>query len=266
VNSESRDVYFGSSNPPTLMGNQSDTIFHPGELEFNTTYYWKINEKNSDGTQVGDVWSFTSEIGFSNAAFVSHVIPEDTIGTSESQVVAVTLKNTGERTWDASKGFFSLRSQNPENNNYWGISKVLLVSEELVLPGDEKTFIFQIAAPDLPGDYNFQWMMQNQEGWFGNPTDNVVINVQSTVGINDQREVNPIVISNPANSGKIMVQVAYIKEPLVISVFSMEGRIVHQTKSSALLTEINIADFDSGMYLVKVQSGEEFNKALILLE
>ena len=215
---------------------------------------------------MGDIWSFTTELAFSDASFVNQNLAEDTLEVGETMSVDIILKNTGESIWDASKGQFSLGSQNPENNRDWGISKVLFETEELVLPGDEKTFTFNVTAPNTPGNYDFQWQMQNQEGWFGNPTDNVVIMVQSTVGISDQLEENQILISNPANSGKIRVQVSYIEEPLVISIFSLEGRIVYQTKSSAQITEINISDFDKGLYLVRVQNKEAQNKALILLE
>jgi len=266
LDSDSHDVYFGTTDPPPFTGNQPDTTYSPGMLQYNTTYYWKINEKNSDGTKVGDTWSFTTELAFSDALFVSQAIPGDTVTPGEKMSVDVVLKNTGESTWDASKGQFSLGSQNPENNSDWGISKVLLENEELVLPGDNKTFTFNVTAPNTPGNYDFQWQMQNQEGWFGNPTDNVVITVQSTVGISDHLAENQILISNPANSGKIKVQVAYIEEPLVISIFSLEGRIVYQTRSSSQITEINISDYDKGLYLVRVQNSNAYNKALILLD
>jgi Secretion system C-terminal sorting domain len=54
------EVYFGNSNPPESKGDQADTIFAPGLLAENTTYYWRINEKNSAGATVGPVWSFTT--------------------------------------------------------------------------------------------------------------------------------------------------------------------------------------------------------------
>jgi hypothetical protein len=94
----------------------------------------------------------------------------------------------------------------------------------------------------------------------------VVITVQTAVGISDQLAENQILISNPANSGKVKVQVVYMVEPLVISIYSMEGRMVHQAKSTTPLTEINISEYNKGLYLVSVQSGEVYNKALILLE
>ncbi|MCP4312089.1 MAG: T9SS type A sorting domain-containing protein [Bacteroidetes bacterium] len=265
-NTAYHDLYFGTSNPPPYVGNQLDSVLDPGVLQYNTTYFWRVNEKNNDGTKVGDIWSFTTEIAFSDAAFVSQNIPEDTLHTGESMSVDVVLKNTGESTWDSASGQFSLGSQNPENNNEWGISKVFLANEELVLPGDEITFAFNVIAPDTPGEYNFQWKMQNQDGWFGASTDNVLITVYIPVGIEQRVEENQILISNPANSGIIMVQVDYIEEPLVISIFSIEGKMVHQTKSSALHTEINISEFNQGLYLVRVQNRDMYNKALILLE
>ncbi|MDO5664762.1 MAG: discoidin domain-containing protein [Bacteroidia bacterium] len=59
-NATSHDVYFGTSNPPTLIGNQASTSYSPGNLSANTTYYWQINEKNSTGTTTGTVWNFTT--------------------------------------------------------------------------------------------------------------------------------------------------------------------------------------------------------------
>lgn len=54
------DVYFGTSYPLTFRGTQSATQFSPGALDPETTYYWRIDEKNSSGTREGTVWSFTT--------------------------------------------------------------------------------------------------------------------------------------------------------------------------------------------------------------
>ncbi|MDD5134417.1 MAG: hypothetical protein PHP01_03275 [Phycisphaerae bacterium] len=56
----SRDVYFGTSNPPAFRQNQTAVTFSPGVLQNNTLYYWRIDEKNVQGTATGDVWSFTT--------------------------------------------------------------------------------------------------------------------------------------------------------------------------------------------------------------
>jgi hypothetical protein len=59
----SHDVYFGTVNPPSagqFQGNQAGTTFDTGTMSYNTTYYWRIDEKNAGGTAQGDVWSFTT--------------------------------------------------------------------------------------------------------------------------------------------------------------------------------------------------------------
>ncbi len=54
------DVYFGTSSPPSFIGNQAESSFDPNGLEPNTTYYWQIDEIEADGTTIhtGDIWSF----------------------------------------------------------------------------------------------------------------------------------------------------------------------------------------------------------------
>ena len=43
-----------------FRGNQTGTTHAPGALAASTTYYWRIDSKNSAGTTTGDVWSFTT--------------------------------------------------------------------------------------------------------------------------------------------------------------------------------------------------------------
>ncbi len=57
----SHDVYFGTSSPGEFQGNQTSTTFDPGTMANDTTYYWRIDEKNAEGTTTGTVWSFTTE-------------------------------------------------------------------------------------------------------------------------------------------------------------------------------------------------------------
>jgi len=59
----SHDVYFGTNATPgggESQGNQTETTFDVGGLNYNTTYYWRIDEVNAGGTTTGDVWSFTT--------------------------------------------------------------------------------------------------------------------------------------------------------------------------------------------------------------
>ncbi|MHC4740266.1 MAG: fibronectin type III domain-containing protein, partial [Planctomycetota bacterium] len=57
----SHDVYFGTSSPGTFQANQTATTYEPGTMSNDTTYYWRIDEINAEGTTTGDVWSFTTE-------------------------------------------------------------------------------------------------------------------------------------------------------------------------------------------------------------
>jgi hypothetical protein len=68
VNAVSHDVYFGIDldfrlgieefRPP--LRNQTSTQFDPGQLATNTTYFWRIDEVNSNGTRTGVLWKFTT--------------------------------------------------------------------------------------------------------------------------------------------------------------------------------------------------------------
>jgi pectate lyase len=54
-------VYFGTTNPPDLVGEQTDNEYLPGMLEHSTSYYWRIDEVNTNGTATGQVWKFITE-------------------------------------------------------------------------------------------------------------------------------------------------------------------------------------------------------------
>lgn len=59
----SYDVYFGTDSTPDsskYKGNQTSTTFNPGTLYNGTTYYWRVDAKNAQGTTTGDIWSFTT--------------------------------------------------------------------------------------------------------------------------------------------------------------------------------------------------------------
>jgi hypothetical protein len=63
TNALSHDVYFGRDNPGhpielAFMGNQTTTEFDPGRLDRDTTYFWRINEVNSNGKRTGVLWKF----------------------------------------------------------------------------------------------------------------------------------------------------------------------------------------------------------------
>jgi hypothetical protein len=54
----SYDVYFGTSEPLSFMGNQTAATFEPGTLGEATMYYWRIDSVNGWGKTAGEVWMF----------------------------------------------------------------------------------------------------------------------------------------------------------------------------------------------------------------
>ncbi len=74
VYADSHQVYFGTDKEVVRnadtgspeykgTGNLGDESYEPGKLEWNTTYYWRIDEANNtepDSPWTGNVWSFTT--------------------------------------------------------------------------------------------------------------------------------------------------------------------------------------------------------------
>ncbi len=66
VFADTHEVYFGT-DPASLelksSGNLGSESFEPGQLEWNTTYYWRVDESNNanaDSPWIGPLWSFTT--------------------------------------------------------------------------------------------------------------------------------------------------------------------------------------------------------------
>jgi hypothetical protein len=66
VNADTHQVYFGADAASLELkgsGNLGSESFEPGLLEWNTTYYWRIDEANNanaDSPWTGPLWSFTT--------------------------------------------------------------------------------------------------------------------------------------------------------------------------------------------------------------
>ncbi len=66
VNGASHEIYFGSDASSLELkasGNLGSESYEPGLLEWNTTYYWRVDEANNanaDSPWTGPVWSFTT--------------------------------------------------------------------------------------------------------------------------------------------------------------------------------------------------------------
>ena len=65
-------VYFGDNFEDVNNASgqyQHETTYNPGPLEFDKTYYWRIDEYDAVGTYKGEVWSFTTKSYDPNIAY-----------------------------------------------------------------------------------------------------------------------------------------------------------------------------------------------------
>jgi len=94
-------VYFGTTSPGTLQGEQGGTTFDTGTMSTNTTYYWRIDEKNTAGTTTGDVWSFTTWLEPNLVSWWkfdegSGAIAHDSAGSNHGQLINGPVWTTGQ--------------------------------------------------------------------------------------------------------------------------------------------------------------------------
>jgi glucose/arabinose dehydrogenase len=116
------------------------------------------------------VWASTG-----SAAYVGQEI-SPVLTTAESFRASIRLRNTSAVAWSAAGGF-ALASQSPPDNATWGVSEIAFAPAESVAPGTEKTFTFDIVAPNQSGDYVFQWQLRRDDQWIGEPSPPVTVAV-----------------------------------------------------------------------------------------
>lgn len=108
------------------------------------------------------------------AQFVEQVVPT-TMNAGSVYSIRIRMKNLGSTTWTPSSQH-KLGSQNPQDNTDWQFNRVNVSTT--VAPQGFQDFIFNVTAPSTLGNHNFQWrMVQESVEWFGDLTQNVVINV-----------------------------------------------------------------------------------------
>jgi len=152
------------SDTETLVA-QASWVGHPSECT------WTATGPNGTATVVETME--TISVSF-DAAFVDQNVPAS-VNAGQSYTATVTMKNTGTGTWGAGSTY-QLGSQNPADNQTWGLSRVNV--DAPVPPGETKTFTFSIKAPATPGNADFQWqMIRSTSTWFGGKSTNKVIKV-----------------------------------------------------------------------------------------
>lgn len=56
----SYDVYLGTTDPPPFKTSTNSTSVNPGQLDYSTIYYWRVDAKNEHGSVQGDLQIFTT--------------------------------------------------------------------------------------------------------------------------------------------------------------------------------------------------------------
>jgi RHS repeat-associated protein len=162
-------------------------------------FQWRMVEDNVEW--FGDYSTNVAvKDGVNDALFVSQSVP-GIMMPGQTYAVSVTMQNTGNVAWSPAN-LYRLGSQNPQDNNTWGVVRVELPGP--VAPGASVTFNFTVTAPNTVGTYNFQWrMVEDAVEWFGDYSANVAVKD----GVNDAVFVSQTVpsVMTPGRSYPVTV-------------------------------------------------------------
>jgi hypothetical protein len=112
--------------------------------------------------------------GPNDSTFVTQTVPSS-MSPGQTYTVYVTMRNAGSTTWQPGAGY-KLGSQNPADNQIWGVRRINLPGP--VGSASDVTFTFNVTAPSAAGVYNFQWrMLQEGSGYFGPLSPNISVSV-----------------------------------------------------------------------------------------
>jgi Ig-like domain from next to BRCA1 gene len=110
-----------------------------------------------------------------NAFFVTQKVTSE-METGLTYDVYVTMRNTGITTWKPGEYKLKVSTKGADNTyNAWEVANVELSDD--VYSGSEVSFSFKVTAPNKSGVYNLQCQLVKDGTFFGQPSTNVVINV-----------------------------------------------------------------------------------------
>ena len=96
------------------------------------------------------------------AEFVSQEVPTF-INPGETHSVSINFKNAGTTTWTKFGGY-SLVCTVDSALDTWGSCRVELDTDDSIAHGENKTFSFNVTAPNPEGVYGFQWSLLKEGG------------------------------------------------------------------------------------------------------
>ena len=151
------DVYFGTnSNPPIASTNRTSASFTPAQLNYNTTYYWKIVAKDNQGHSTsGTVWNFTTIY----------------LDTTPPEVINITVTSAKNVTVNFSE---KLKPANAKNKNNYLISNNVTINSVSLLP-DSSSVLIKTSIQQRNREYSITMTnISDKAGNYTNPNPNVV--------------------------------------------------------------------------------------------
>jgi len=225
-------VYFGLS-PDSLFLMQTDSAEHNvyklPTLKAATKYYWRIDSKMADSsTSIGDIWSFTT---------LAFPLPISLIYFS-----GMPVGDVNKIIWKVS-----------DNANL--SSCVLQKSTNLI----DWTTIYSPIEVDLFKKYifedypissncNYRLLFQDNNG---KATYSNIISIKR--GIKNKVDVKTIVTYQSVKI-KLITNDGAMVNPYSIAIYDIKGRKLYQQLTHSRETEVNISNYQAGVYLLKLES------------
>lgn len=154
-------INFGPISSDVAPGETASFTFNviAPSVEDNYTSAWQLY---NGATQqfFGEETNISVNVSSSNstqydATLISQNIPS-TATQRTTATFEIVMENSGLQAWSGSD--FRLRSVNTPDN-LWTQTFSALGASEIVLPGEQKTFIFTVTSPVTPGLYDSLWQM-----------------------------------------------------------------------------------------------------------
>jgi len=296
------EVYFGTeTNPPLVSLNQTSTSYNPGILDANTTYYWKIIPSNMiGGPDDCEVWSFSTaeNLEYCTELYATGIDYNCQWGDDIDNFSIADFEHLGTGC-DSSDGLavdytdmiielergntytYTVTNNNADFNHFavwidynndgtFNNSNEFLYSSTNLIPASysDTLFIDELAElgehrmrlrikssqPSMTGDdactyYNF------------GETHDYTVNISGEINIDKMSDIINI-YPNPATS---FVNIEAKNVITQIIIYNYLGQLKQQIIPNSTQTQLDISNFQSGIYFVNIKTENQIiTKKLII--
>ena len=149
----SYDVYFGTSDPPDFIRNQTGATYdQPGDLSHDAIYYWRIDPRNGAGVTTGGVWSFATITGTSEYDLVVDSLPvAELLAPGSSFTFSVTVQNRRGRSPETTLRYYRSSDEIIDGSDH----QVGTDSVPSLALYRRSTHRIDLTAPSTPGTFYF---------------------------------------------------------------------------------------------------------------